>query len=395
MHIVIDAHLAVKKIDGVARYLIGLLTELPGLDRSITYSILALPEEKSGLPGEIFAEENVNKVILDLMGPSPRQHAIVPGLLKKLRADLYHHPQYDLPFRVRVPSVVTIHDLKYIFYPQFLSNRSWLKSFYIQHSLRYSLERASRIIAVSENTRRDLAGFLGRPPERVQVIHHGVDRPTSPFVPAAPRLRRTAGQASEHNVKEHKKLALDIQRDFILFVGTRRPHKNIEGLIQALALLRKKYEQEIDLVVAGKAYSDYTAPERLVQHLGLQHHVHFLDFVPDAELAALYQSARVVSLPSFYEGFGFPVLEALAYGKPFVGSNVTSIPEVVGKAGLLVDPNSPEDIADKINQILSDESLAEALCRKALQRVEEFTWKAMAEATLKVYLEASCHPRFG
>ncbi len=370
MHIVIDAHLAVKKIDGVARYLLGLLRELPGLDPSIKFTVLALPDAKSGLPADIFEPDNLNRVELNLMGPSPKQHLMMPRLLHELRADVYHHPQYDLPIRLRIPAVVTIHDLKFIYHRQFLAGRNGLKSAYIKHSLRYALRKADSIIAVSENTRCDLDRFLGQPSKRTTVIYHGVDGP---------------GQAGQN----HKQTGLDIQADFVLFVGTRRPHKNIEGLIQALDLLRKQGDKQIDLVVAGKAYSDYTGPEKLVEHLGLEKHVHFLDFVPEAELPALYHACRIVSLPSFYEGFGFPVLEAMSYGKPFVGSNVTSIPEVMGDAGLLVDPNRPEDIAEKIERILTDAQLESRLSQKARQRAAEFSWRAMAEKTLEVYLKTA------
>lgn len=369
MHIVIDAHLAVKKIDGVARYLIGLLRELPKLDRSITFTVLALPEAKSGLPDEIIAAANVERVKLDLMGPSPKQHFLTPRLLKELQADLYHHPQYDLPFGLRIPTVVTIHDLKFIFNRQFLTGRSWLKSTYMNYSMRYALHKADRIIAVSENTRRDIEIFLNRPPTRTTVIHHGVDSPVT---------------TRHHN----KRAGLDIQADFILFVGTRRPHKNIEGLIQAVNLLRKQKDKNIDLVVAGKSYSDYTGPEKLVEHLDLQEHVHFLDFVPDAELPALYDAARVVVLPSFYEGFGFPILEAMARGKPVAASNLTSLPEIIGDAGLLFDPRSSEDIANKIEKILTSNTLHKQLSLAATKRAETFSWQKVAESTLAVYEEA-------
>ncbi len=369
MHIVIDAHLAVREIDGVARYLIGLLQELPKLDAKIAYTILCLPDRKSGIPADIFSPENVTKVQIDLMGPSPKQHVMIPPLLRELKADLYHHPQYDLPFGLSLPTVATIHDLKYIYYPQYLSRRSRLKSFYIKRSLRYTLAHATHVIAVSEHTHRDIKRFAKRPIRNVTVVHHGVNSDTGK-APAAGNF------------------TLDSQRDFVLFVGTRRPHKNIEGLIRALERLRTKHNCEIDLVVAGKAYSEYKRPENLVQQLGLADRVHFLDFVADDALPSLYHAARIVALPSFYEGFGFPVLEAMVHGKPFVGSNVSSIPEVVGDAGLLFDPNQPDEIAEKIVRILSDNQLEEDLRKRALQRARLFSWQSVAEKTLQVYLDA-------
>lgn len=369
MHIVIDAHLAVKKIDGIARYLIGLLSELPKIDTSIQYSILTLPEHKSSLPQTIFTNPNVRRIEFNMMGPSPKQHFIMHGLLRKLKADLYHHPQYDLPFGVKIPTVVTIHDLKYIYYPEFLTKINRLKSSYIRKSLAYSLNKADRIIAVSNSTLNDLTSFCPLPSKRIKVINHGVNG-----------AKRTS--------LNQKKLPLDLANEFVLFVGTRRPHKNIEGLIKALAILRKNYKFDIDLVISGKAYSDYTEPEKLAKELEIDKSVHFLDFVPDTQLSALYQSAQLVALTSFYEGFGFPLLEAMSYGKPVVGSNMTSIPEVIGEAGLLVDPYDSEDIARKIHLILTDRSLYEELSKKALHRSKLFSWAAVARATLEVYKDA-------
>lgn len=369
MRIVIDAHLAVKKIDGVARYLNGLLSELPKIDSSIQYSILSLPLEESSLPEEIFSHPNVKRVEFNLMGPSPKQHLLMRKLLKELQPDLYHHPQFDLPLGIRIPAVITIHDLKYLFYPEFLKRQSKLKSLYIKKSLQRSLNVAKQIIAVSLNTLDDLNRLFAFDQEKVTVIYHGVNPPLD-------------GNSN------HKNNRLDISNDFILFVGTRRPHKNIEGLIRALAILRNNYKLDVDLVVSGKAYSDYIEPEKLAKELGVKAHTHFLDFVADNELPSLYQSAKVVALTSFYEGFGFPLLEAMSYGKPVIGSNKSSIPEVMGDAGLLVNPSNPKDIASKMYQILSDPALYGKLSKAGLKRAKRFSWRSAAEATLKVYTRA-------
>lgn len=369
MHIVIDAHLAVKEIDGVTRYLIGLLSELPKQDKSIQYTIIELPKNKSGLPNRIFDQSNVRRFEIDLMGPSPRLHLIMNKLLKELKADLYHHPQFDLPFGVRIPSVITIHDLKYLFHPEFLRKRTRLKSFYIKKSLQYSIRRANKIIVVSKNTLNDLRKLFNLEPEKVEVVHHGVEPPLG-----------VSQVRSNHS--------LNIENDFILYVGTRRPHKNIEGLIKALAILRRDYNSEVDLVVSGKAYSDYNAPEVLATEIGIDSYVHFLNFVPDKELTFLYQSARMVALVSYYEGFGLPLLEGMAHGKPVIGSNVSSIPEVIGDCGLLVDPNKPDEIAKKIHQVLTDQKLYHMLSKAGLMHVKKFSWSKVAEKTLEVYFKA-------
>lgn len=369
MHIVIDAHLAVKKIDGIARYLMGLLGALPGLDRSLRYTFLDLPREKSCLPDAVFAPENVRRVELDLMGPTPRQHLLMRGLLRDLGADLYHHPQYDLPLRPGVPAVITAHDLKYIFQPEFLAGRSRLKRLYIRRSLISSVRRCKRVIAVSENTRRDLVGLTLDAKNKTTVIHHGVAE---------------VGDVEPFNGS----FGAALPPRYILMVGTRRPHKNIEGMVRALAILRQKKQIEVDLVVAGKGYADYDAPERIAAELGLAEHVHFLGFVAEEHLPALYAAAVLVALPSLYEGFGLPVLEALAHGRPVLGSQATSIPEVLGDAGALIDPHDPEDIAAKAAEILTNDSLATEFSARARTRARAFTWTSVAEKTLAVYREA-------
>ncbi len=370
MHIVIDAHLAVRKIDGIARYLMGLLAALPALDESVRYTFLDLPREKSCLPDAVFAPDNVQRVDLDLMGPSPWQHLLMHGLLRGLEADLYHHPQYDLPLWPGVPSVITVHDLKYIFQPEFLSGKSRLKRFYIRRSLISSVRRCRRVIAVSGSTRRDLAELLPEAANKIDVIHHGVAQ-----FGKVPPLNGSFGAA--------------LPARFILMVGTRRPHKNIEGMVRALAILRREKQVEVDLVVAGKGYADYDTPQRIAAELGLAEHVHFLGFVAEEHLPALYAAAVMVAMPSLYEGFGLPVLEALAQGLPVLGSNVTSIPEVLGDAGVLIDPRDPEEMAAKAAEILTDERLARELSARARSRAQAFTWTAVAEKTLAVYIEAA------
>ncbi len=370
MHIVIDAHLAVKKIDGVARYLIGLLSKLPRLDRSIRYTILELPKSQSGLPQKIFQDENVDRVELDLPGPSPRQHLFMSKILNQLNANVYHHPQYDLPIGLKLATVATIHDLKFLFYPQFLTRHSKLKSWYIKQSLKHTVKKATQIIAVSQNTLSDLKQISPTVESRTKVIYHGVNQ-------------RSSG------LQRNQNLPVDISGDFILFVGTRRPHKNIEGLINAFSILRTQHNLEVDLVIAGKAYSEHSLPEKTAKATGMERHTHFLDFVSDSELEALYSRAKVVALPSFYEGFGFPLVEAMAHGKPVVASNITSIPEVVGEAGLLFDPNEPQDIAAKILRVLTEPLLYNKLSQAAAKRASAFEWDKVAEATLEVYLAAA------
>ena len=372
MHIVIDAHLSTKKIDGVSRYLNELLLELPKINFAIKYTILSLPGEESGLPQEIFDYPNVARIELKITGPSPKQHYLIWPILKKLKADLYHHPQFNLPLGIKIPSIVTIHDLKYLFFPGFLKKNTWLKHQFIKKSFTYSLKTANQIIAVSNHTVEDLKKLAQFDYKKVNIVYHGINPPKN---------------IDEDSVRKILQ-KYNIVNDFILFVGTRRPHKNITGLIKVLKLLRQKYHVSIDLVIAGKAYSDYTEPERLTTQLHLDEHIHFVDFVPESDLPALYQTAKIFALVSFYEGFGLPLIEAMSYGTPIVGSNITSIPEVVGDCGLLVNPYHIDDIAEKLYVILTEPNLSSRLSDCGRMRFNKFSTKTMAESTLGIYLKA-------
>jgi glycosyltransferase involved in cell wall biosynthesis len=372
MHIVIDAHLSTKKIDGVSRYLNELLLELPRIDPAIQYTILSLPDEASGLPKEIFNFRNVKRFDLNVMGPSPKQHYLMRPILRKLKADLYHHPQFNLPYGIKIPCVVTIHDLKYLFFPGFLQKNSWLKHQFIKKSIVYSLNTADQIIAVSNHTVRDLEKLANFQDNKINIVYHGIS-PTKNI---------------DKNTTRRILQKYNIANDFILFVGTRRPHKNIIGLIKGLKLLREKYHVNIDMVIAGKAYSDYTEPERLTAQLHLDEHIHFIDFVPETDLPAFYQTAKIFALISFYEGFGLPLIEAMSYGTPIIGSAITSIPEVVGDCGLLVDPNDIDEITEKLYMIITDSNLSSRLSNCGRMRFNKFSNKTMAKSTLGIYLKA-------
>jgi glycosyltransferase involved in cell wall biosynthesis len=369
MHVLLDAHLAVKKIDGVARHIRGLLSELPALDRSIRYTVLTLPAGKSCLPPTLAEQPNVSLGELDLRGPSPRQNLIMPRLIREIKPDLYHHPQYDLPLTIRIPRVVTFHDLKYLFRPDFLEGNSFLKRSYIRWSIAHSLRSADQIISVSENTLKDLGKLFTFQDSKVSVIPNGVE----------PIL----GDKSSESANK-----ITLPERYILFVGTRRPHKNINGLIHALKVVRVKFDLPIELVIAGKAYADYRDPEKTASDTGMTNFVHFKNFVSDAQLPRLYRKAEAFVLPSFYEGFGIPLIEAMANKTPVIGSDRSSIPEVIGSAGLLVNPERPDDIADKIFQICTDQRLRQRLIDAGLERSRQFSWKRIAEATLEVYIKA-------
>ena len=232
----------------------------------------------------------------------------------------------------------------------------------------HSVAQADAVIAVSEATCRDLIELYQTPPAKIKVLYHGV---SSNFRPVIEPLQ----------IQEvRQKYGLG-QSPFILSVGTVQPRKNYQRLIQALAQVKG----EIKLVIAGGKGWSYENILAEVDKQGLQGRVHFPGFVAEADLPALYSAATIFVYPSLYEGFGLPILEAMACGLPVIASDQSSLPEVVGKAGLLIKPGEVEAIATAINRLLGDEALRQALSSAGLARAAEFTWDKMAAQLVELY----------
>jgi glycosyltransferase involved in cell wall biosynthesis len=232
-----------------------------------------------------------------------------------------------------------------------------------------SIQRADRILADSESTRRDVLEVYKVPPEKVFVLYSGVD---DQFFPVTDPIltRRTL---------DHYGLG---GLPYILSVGTIQPRKNYDRLVEAVQRL---HQPDLHLVIAGgKGWLDSPLYAR-VKELGMKERVHFLGYVPDQDLPVLYSSARIFAFPSLYEGFGLPPLEAMACGAPVVCSNRSSLPEVVGDAGVLVDPYDVDEIAKGLQSALEDERLRNTLINKGQLRVQKFSWVSAARQLLTHY----------
>ncbi len=289
-------------------------------------------------------------------------------LLERNKPEVFFSPAHYAPRFSSVKSVVTIHDLAYLTHPKEFKKKdqqqlsSWTK---------YSVDQAQKIIAVSENTKNDLINFYQLPEKKISVVYNGFD--SNRFHPSLAKL-------TSQKTKEKYK----IKGDYLAYLGTLQPRKNLESLIRALPEIVNQ-NPEIKLVVIGKKGWLYSTIFSLVQTLCLQEKVIFTDFVPDEEVPFLVAGARVFILPSLYEGFGLTVLEAMACGVPVVVSRVSSLPEVVGEAGLYLDnPKNYSQIAKQINKILSDERLAKNLIKDGLLQSKKFSWEKCAQETLEV-----------
>ncbi len=374
MRIILDSRLLLPQMTGLGRYLLGLGRGFGQLDDDFQVEMWLQRGLPPGHPVWGLERGPVQFRRVDLPHMSLQAQWRLPLALLRAQRDLLHYPHFDLPFLAPGPLAATLHDLKYITRPDFFPRLGRARRLVMLAMMRSTVRKARRVIVVSDSTRRDAIRWLGARPEKLRVIYEGVEEPY--FQPAPPEqtaaVRRRYGLEGE---------------PFILFLGERRPHKNIPGLLRAFAHLRRMTSRPYTLAVAGKPYADYREPERLAEQLGLNAAVRFIDRLPDADLPALYQSASAFALLSRYEGFGLPILEAMAGGAPVLASDVTSLPEVVGSAGLCVSPDDPQIAAEALLTLLEDEAQRQTCIAAGKARARQFTWQRCARQTLEVYRE--------
>lgn len=276
-------------------------------------------------------------------------------LFLKRDIDLFFSPAHYAPRFCPVPTVVTIHDLSYFYYPdEFLK-----KDLYqLQHWTQYSIKKASKIIAVSQTTKKDLMKFYHLPSEKIEVIYNGFQQSTTNHT--------TIGS-----------------KPYILYIGTIQPRKNLATLINAFRLLIKD-KPEYSLVIVGKKGWLYEKIFYQVKTLNLQKKVHFTGYVSDEEKAGLYTHASIFILPSLYEGFGIPLLEAMSFGCPVIASHASSLSEIGDDACLYFDPNNPKELKEKMTQVIENNTLRKELVKRGKKRVQLFSWEKCGEETLHI-----------
>lgn len=283
-------------------------------------------------------------------------------------ADVLHSTTYCCPYRHSGKLVMTIYDISFLHYPEHHTEANRI------HCLKGTLDGATmadRIIAISEHTKNDLVKYLNIPADRIVVT------------PLA--ARKDFHPRPEPEVRQHVRERWGLDSPYLLSVGTLEPRKNIRRLIRAFCSLPGEFQDSHQLVIAGGKGWLSSDIYRTVTKMGAASRIRFLGYVPDADLPWLYCGATCFVYPSLYEGFGLPPLEAMASGIPVVTSNTSSLPEVVGDAGLMVDPESEEDLRSAVVRVLSDSNLRREMSLRGLQRSALFSWGKTAAETLKVY----------
>jgi glycosyltransferase involved in cell wall biosynthesis len=354
---------------GIGTYVRNLLRHLSRVDHTTEYIVLC---HRSDCEIVDALGDNFRTVAESSPGYSVREQITVPRDLRRERADLFHSPHYVVSPFTPCKSVVTIHDCIHLRFPQYLPNR--LAYAYARSFMWLATHQSNLILTVSEASKRDILEYFSVPPAKIQVIYNGIDE----------RFGEPPLEEDVQRVRERYQL----DGPFILYAGNIKPHKNLGRLIEAFHILRNSPEFEpVKLVIIGDEISKYAALRHAVHRYKLHKHVRFFGFVPAGTLAILYRLAMVFVFPSLYEGFGLPPLEAMASGTPVITSNVSSLPEVVGDAAVLIDPLKTEAIADALRRVLNDSALREDLRQRGLERARHFSWDRSIRRVREIYGE--------
>lgn len=289
------------------------------------------------------------------------------------RPDVFFSPSHYAPRFSPAKTAIAIMDVSYLHFPELFAKKdlyqliSWTK---------YSAKHAKKVFTISNSSKNDILKAYEKDPEDVVVTYPG--------------LRLEMQHMSLDMTKEQLQKKYNISGNYVLFVGTLQPRKNITRLIEAFAKVKKEAKQkDLELVIVGKKGWLYEEILQAPKKFDIKERVLFLDFVTDEDLPSLYSNAEVFVLPSLYEGFGLPVLEAMKYGCPVITSNVSSLPEAGGEAALYIDPTNVKQMTGMIEKVLEDKSLREDMIKKGYEHVKKFSWEKTAKKTLEILEEVA------
>ena len=371
LHIAIDA----RRIDdfGIGTYIRSLVQALGEVDLRNHYTLVISPSELRELPA---LPANFEVATYSRRDDAAADHIAFPAFLRQIPADLFHIPLNRVPLLMRTPYVVTIHDMASLLYDQ---GKSWRNSLR-QYFFRRGLLRADTVIAVSASTRRDIENLMGVPRSRIRLVYSA---------PSPEFFVRTGAEAQE---RERILERYQIQYPFLLYAGAIRPQKNIPRLVEAFALVRTALAdhpqyRDLRLIIVGDEITRYPSVRQAVMQSRVEDAVRFLGFVPFETMRVFYEAATAFVFPSLYEGFGLPPLEAMASGTPVITSSTSSLPEVVGDAAMLVNPENVFDIARGIKEVLLNAPLRAQLIEAGRIHVAKYSWKNTAQQVLEIYRE--------
>lgn len=346
---------------GSAEVCFELLVELEKLDKKNEYTIYLPVEPTKDMPQE---RENWRYSVI----PARRFWTLLklPKTVRRDRPDVFFSPTHYAPPFIRCPEIISILDVSYKHFPEMFKKKDLYK---LSLWGKYSVKKARKIITISQNSKDDIIKEYRVRAQKVEVIHLGIK------------------DFKESKMKKEEALGVyGINSAYVLFVGTLQPRKNVKRLIQSISLLKNK---KVKLVIIGKKGWMYEQIMSTPEKFGIEGRVVFLHDVTDDVLPVFYKNAECFVLPSLYEGFGLPVLEAMHYSCPVITSNISSLPEAGGDAALYVNPEDVLDIAAKIDEVLESEKLRDRMIKLGHEQIKKFSWEKAAKETLKVLEEVN------
>lgn len=369
-HIILDALAVENSKTGVGQYVQELLEELlEKAPKDMFFSVMLHPSLDMKHPLVKFVSRRKNAEIMWFDIPAIGLKRDIKFFLKRrrLKCDLFHCLYSNHPLFLKGVQMVTIHDLKYVLHPEFMGSKGKLKSIYLKNLMRHAAKHCDKLITVSESTRNDLLKVF-------------------PHMSGLQERARVVYEAATVSMKTNREMIkkFELERPYFLYLGELRPHKNVGRVIQAFMQFKTQVSPDADirLIVAGKPHKSFVMPADAHRE-----DIIFTGYVKDDDAYTLYSNALAYCLPSLYEGFGLPILEAMKCGCPVITSDFSSTAEVAGEAGVLVDPLSVDAIADAMSRIYTDGVFRQELVAKGYEREKEFSWAKAAEETLAIYKE--------
>jgi len=372
MRIVIDARMYGLEHAGIGRYVLNLVKELEKQDKKNDYYLLLRKNYYQKLS---FKNKKFKKILADIPHYSIKEQLFLPGIIKKIKPDLVHFPHFNVPLLYQGKYIVTIHDLiKHQSKGRQTTTRLpwlyWPKYLFYRFIIFQAIKRAKRIITPSQYWQKELIKGYQVKPEKITVTYEGADE----------FLKQKTKKDSQAVLREY-----NITKPFVIYTGNLYPHKNVLRLVKAIAQINQKNKKPLALVIACSRDIFLERFEKEIEKVKGDIQVTLTGFVPTEELMALYQEAEAFVTPSFLEGFGLPGLEAMASGTPVIASNASCLPEIYGEAALYFDPLKTEAMVKRIEEVVGHSRKRQALIKKGREQVKKYSWKKMAQETLKIY----------
>jgi len=368
MRIAIDARVIERRMSGIARYLLGFLEYLSQLDNKNQYFLFCyddLPRFKK--IGYKIIATGKNKFLPDKIYNLYWQEFVLPPLLQDYKIDVFFNPNHYLPLRkISSRGVITIHDLAHKVDPSY---KNFIYRFlYLEKILPKSIKKADLILTISENSKADILKYYGNLTleDKIKVICPAADERFKP------------GLSQDYELIKNVQKKYHLPAEFILYVGRIEKRKNIKGIIRIAQLLPERM-----FVLVGEV--GYSGSKELLKEIKEQKNIYHLNFIDDEDLPYIYNLGKVFLFPSFYEGFGLPVLEAMKSGLPVVTSNTSSLPEIVGDGGIMHSPNDYQSFAKDIRQLFEDEKFYQEMKERAIAQAQKFNWQKSTEELVEVF----------